>query len=149
MIAKLSNDQIDLVLKTEVVGRIGCHADGKVYIVPIVYVFDGNHIYAHSKEGQKLRMMRQNPDVCFEVDHIDGMAAWQSVIVWGRFEEVKNETILQQKGIKLLSDRLTPLTLNHEPKQLDDVPSYYLEKNMNAILFRIKVIEKTGRFETH
>src|SRR5437867_2802633 len=34
----LSEDEIDQVLRFEMVGRIGCHADGKTYVVPIIYV---------------------------------------------------------------------------------------------------------------
>jgi hypothetical protein len=36
--------------------------------VPITYVFDGEAVYAHSADGLKIRMMRANPHVCFEVD---------------------------------------------------------------------------------
>ena len=33
-------------------------------------------------------MMRENPWVCVEVDHMDNLANWRSVIAWGRFEEL-------------------------------------------------------------
>src|SRR5207249_11652316 len=87
-IGELDSNQIDHLLQTEVVGRLGCHADGKTYIVPITYVYDGGYVYGHTIEGTKTRMMRANPEVCFEVDHIDDLTNWQSVIAWGSFEEL-------------------------------------------------------------
>ena len=32
--------------------------------------------------------MRANPFVCFEVEDIDDLANWHSVIAWGVFEEL-------------------------------------------------------------
>src|SRR5690348_6972714 len=63
--ARLSEAQIEEVLRSEVIGRIGCYADGKIYVAPIAYVYDGEAIYAHTGEGLKLRMLRTNPQVCF------------------------------------------------------------------------------------
>jgi len=35
MIRPLANDEIERVLRAGVVGRIGCHADGRTYVVPV------------------------------------------------------------------------------------------------------------------
>ena len=83
MIGILSEIQIDYFLKKELVGRIGCSANDVVYVVPISYAFDGRTIFAHTHEGMKTDVMRQNPNVCFEVDNIKDMGNWQSVIACG------------------------------------------------------------------
>jgi nitroimidazol reductase NimA-like FMN-containing flavoprotein (pyridoxamine 5'-phosphate oxidase superfamily) len=82
--------QCEHVLNCELVGRIGCAAADKVYIIPVTYVFHDKFIYAHSKEGLKVRMMRKNPKVCFEVESRESMRDWRSVILWGRYEELKS-----------------------------------------------------------
>jgi len=41
MLGVLSDEQIDQVLRSEVVGRIGCHDAGRPYVVPITYAYDG------------------------------------------------------------------------------------------------------------
>ena len=61
-------------------GRIGCYADNEIYVVPITYAYQDGFIYAHSKEGKKVQMMRQNPKVCFQVDAMENMTNWRSVI---------------------------------------------------------------------
>ena len=92
MLGLLTPHQIEDVLQKELIGRIGCHADLITYVVPVTYVYDEDCIYAHSAEGTKLEMMRKNPSVCFEVDHMHSMVDWQSVIAWGEYEEIINET---------------------------------------------------------
>ena len=91
MFDTLSNEQIIDVVSNNFVGRLGCHADGKTYVVPISYAYNGDYIYARSFEGMKLAMMRKNPNVCFQVDKTESMSDWQSVIIWGTFEELTNK----------------------------------------------------------
>lgn len=149
MPGELNPDQIDQLLHEEVIGRIGCSSNGITYVVPITYAFDGKYIYAHSKEGMKIQIMRMNPMVCFEVDRMENMANWKSAIVWGKFEELQNND--QQMGLQKLVTRLDSLvtsetSLSHpgnvEAHQNDAGP-------YKAIVFRIEVKEKTGRFEQH
>src|SRR6478735_552165 len=90
MLGQLNDEEIDALLHKQLTGRLGCHADGTTYVVPVNYTYDGNFIYAHSADGMKLSMMRKNPAVCFEVDEIAHVFRWKSVIVWGRFEEVED-----------------------------------------------------------
>src|SRR5665811_1020768 len=91
MLGKLTDKQIEHVLHRQSIGRIGCYAEDRIYIVPVTYVFHKGYIYAHSKEGLKVQMMRKNPHVCFQVDALENMANWQSVIIWGEYEELRGE----------------------------------------------------------
>ena len=68
MLGELTSDQIEHLLHSEVVGRIGCHAAGRTYVVPVNYAYDGEFLYGHAADGMKLQMMRENPELCFEVD---------------------------------------------------------------------------------
>jgi nitroimidazol reductase NimA-like FMN-containing flavoprotein (pyridoxamine 5'-phosphate oxidase superfamily) len=88
MFGTLNNEEIEQVFYNNIIGRIGCHADGKTYVVPISYAYDGDCIYAHTYEGMKISIMRKNPEVCFQADNMQNMANWQSVIAWGTFEEL-------------------------------------------------------------
>ena len=97
MIDNLSDDQIDHILSAQVVGRLGCHAEGKTYVIPIAYVFDGSYVYAHSRMGTKVAMMRKNRRVCFQVDVIHNMANWRSVMIDGEYEELQTTNALQAR----------------------------------------------------
>ncbi|MGZ3920846.1 MAG: pyridoxamine 5'-phosphate oxidase family protein [Bacteroidia bacterium] len=148
MLGELNNDQIESLLRSEAIGRIGCYADNKIYVVPVSYAYDGIYIYAHSKEGMKILMMRKNPLVCFEVDHMENMANWQSVIASGTFEEL-TEHESSKRGMKILIDRLQPLMTSETAQPSHGLPGNHQNdvKAFHAVVFRIKLSEKTGRFE--
>ena len=108
MLGELTANQIEAVLHREVIGRIGCHADDITYIVPTTYAYDGEFVYGHTKEGMKIDIMRKNPKVCFEVDTLENMSNWRSIIAWGIFEEL-NTKEGRSSGMQQLIDRVMPL----------------------------------------
>jgi nitroimidazol reductase NimA-like FMN-containing flavoprotein (pyridoxamine 5'-phosphate oxidase superfamily) len=148
MLGTLSKTQIDQVLKSQVIGRIGCSADGRVFVVPITYAYDGTYVYGHSKEGLKIEMMRKNPKVCFEVDVMDNMTNWRSVILLGEYEELIGAAS-QERGMKILTDRLMPLVSSEtlSPQEHHSMRPQIVQKEKKAIVYRIKISEMTGRFE--
>jgi nitroimidazol reductase NimA-like FMN-containing flavoprotein (pyridoxamine 5'-phosphate oxidase superfamily) len=147
MLGQLNNKQIEHLIYSLIIGRLGCHADAKTYIVPITYAYDGTYIYGHTKEGLKIEMMRKNPKVCFEVEAIENMSNWRSVIAWGEFEELKTPD-QRENGMRKLMDVVMPLmtgetTINNP---ITDSHENYIEA-MKGVVYRIKLTEKTGRYE--
>ena len=147
MFGKLNAVEIEEVIRHQIVGRIGCHADDVTYVVPISYAYDGEYVYAHTFEGMKLDMMRKNPKVCFQTDVMYNMGNWQSVIAWGEFEELE-KTDQRNNALKILVDRSLPFISSetthltpHWPFPSTDFGS------IEGIIFRIKLASKTGRFE--
>jgi len=145
----LSDQEMEELLRSETIGRLGCHAAGMTYVVPVAYAFEGGYVYSHSSEGRKIRMMRRNPEICFEVDHIASIAEWSSVISWGRYEELRGEAA--QAGIDLLKRRLA-----NGPLGSTGQPSYPIRRAESrppdpdgpaVIAFRIRLERLRGRFE--
>lgn len=151
MLGTLNQDQIDAVLSSQSYGRIGCSAEGRIYVVPVSYAYDGCYIYGHSSSGMKLRMMRLNPEVCFEVDRVENMANWQSVIAWGTYEELHGEEAMS--GLKFLLGRLIPYITSETTTPMHgiiDPVAHHANNhghNSGATVYRIRLHEKTGRFE--
>ncbi|WP_339627840.1 hypothetical protein [uncultured Maribacter sp.] len=54
--------------------------NNKTYVVLVTYANDGQYAYGHTQEGMNFNLMRKNPMVCFEVDVIENMGNWRSVI---------------------------------------------------------------------
>jgi nitroimidazol reductase NimA-like FMN-containing flavoprotein (pyridoxamine 5'-phosphate oxidase superfamily) len=148
MLGTLNSRQIDQVLRSEVVGHLGCFHEGKVYVVPVSYVYDGECIYGHAAEGMKLRMLRANPQVCFQVDHIENLTNWVSVVVWGAFEELANDA--QKQAMRLFLDRMEPLQVSEtalSPHRAPaGVPALDLQGQL-MVFYRIRLTERSGRFE--
>jgi uncharacterized protein len=148
MLGYLLPQQIEEVLASELVGRIGCHADDETYVIPISYGYDGTYVYCHTTEGKKLQMMRKNPKICFQVDNMKDMGNWKSVLLQGQFEEVK-EKEQRTAAMQVLVDRHLPIISSskthlgeHWPFSPDNL------NDINGVVFRIAIHHKTGRFES-
>jgi len=133
---ELTRPEIDAFLGEELVGRIGCHAGGETYVVPVIYAYDGASLYVYSVEGRKLAMMRENPEVCFEVDRYEGPGRWRSVILWGRFEELDAEGA--ERARTLLAARFASPGAGPSRGRTES-------DGRRAVAFRIGVREATGR----
>ncbi len=159
----LDKSQIDDLLKSELIGRVGCFDGNKVYVVPITYAYDNGYIYGHTKDGLKIQMMRNNPNVCFEIDWMKDMSNWKSVIVYGTFEELKGDEA--NKGLEILMksimsnlDRKSSPTETSGPDNLGiknfafqhSFLSPFLHSNnkeiFDIVVYRIKVNEATGKY---
>lgn len=149
MIGRLSTEQIDELLESNMLGRIGCYADNKVYVVPINYIYHKGDIIGHSVVGQKIVMMRKNPAVCFQVDELKGYNNWKSVIAWGEYQEL-TDSRERYEAMKLFVDR----TLHMKISETAIPPELSAERlhprspgNIKPVIFRIRLSEKTGRYE--
>lgn len=143
MIRILSESEIEGMLSGGFAGRLGCSADGRSYVVPIAYAYHSGFVYSHSDEGLKIRLMRKNPNVCFEIDDIADELNWRSVIAWGRFEELHGEAAEEAMRIILL--KFLPAKARREPDALPAGRPGVGE--LGAVIYRIRLTERTGRIQ--
>ncbi|HZU85813.1 MAG TPA: pyridoxamine 5'-phosphate oxidase family protein [Polyangiaceae bacterium] len=146
MLGELTDREIDEVLRSEMIGRIGCVADGWPYVVPVTYVYDGesDSVYLHSGEGLKLRAMRDDPRVCFEVEQIRGAREWRTVVARGRFEPLWRDA--NNAMMNLLAARFTSTAPSASATLGRDEGRRFSGPERPAI-YRLRFVEKTGRFE--
>jgi uncharacterized protein len=145
MLGELTPSAIESLLHTEWVARIGCHASRLTYVVPISYAYDGEAIYGHSTEGLKLEMLRANPRVCIEVDRVENLANWQSVIAWGRFEELAGDDAMH--AMQKIMARFTPMMTSASTTPTHGASPAAHNNHMKGAIYRIVLEEKSGRYE--
>ena len=147
MTGSLTERQIHTLLTSQVIGRLGGYADGLPYVIPIAYAFEHPYVYSHTREGTKVTMMRQNGQVCLQVDQINNLANWRSVMVWGTYEELSEEAA--EEGLLILKNRLSPLTTSVYSRSLLDLKAGELSRATEAreVIYRIKIEMQSGRFE--
>lgn len=149
MLGELTEKQIKLVLETQILGHLGCFANGKIYVVPISFAYNDDYIYSQTNEGLKSEMMISNPSVCFQAEIIDSMNDWRSVICWGQVQFL-NENNSIKEALDILSERFNPIiTSKAGAATIKGIhrPPEFVQKPIKTKLFRIKLTEKTGRFE--
>jgi nitroimidazol reductase NimA-like FMN-containing flavoprotein (pyridoxamine 5'-phosphate oxidase superfamily) len=147
MIGILKKEQIENILHSQSICRLGC-IDGKYpYVVPLTFYYDGEALICQSQEGKKLNLMRKNPNVCVQLDQVIEVNDWQSVMLLGTFEELKGEALETAKE-KLYGSVFTLLTgsRTHKFEHADQKEVAY-EERIKSVLFRIKIKEITGRYE--
>ena len=133
MIEELSEDEVEAFLRRQLIGRVGCHAEGQTYVVPVIYVWDQGYVYVQSIEGRKTRMMRANPEVCFEVDEYEEDGSWRSVIVDGLYEELEGSAA--EAALALLVQRFIGRRRGTTDRSTGRKP----------VAFRIRATNVTGR----
>lgn len=149
MFGNLGEDAIEVILRHQLIGHLACHANELTYVVPVSYAYHENCVYAHTHEGMKINMMRQNPKVCFSVYAMENMANWQSVVAWGNFEEITNANE-REKALQILLHRNLPVITSKTVQLTPDfpfVPTEDLNKVIGGIVFRIRLTMKTGKYE--
>jgi nitroimidazol reductase NimA-like FMN-containing flavoprotein (pyridoxamine 5'-phosphate oxidase superfamily) len=147
MIGILKDEEIEELLHRNIVGHLGCHDNELTYVVPISYAYDGKYIYCHTREGMKMQMMRKNPRICFQIEELENMSNWKSVVTQGYFEELKSDEE-RKTALRALLDRASPILASittHLGKEWPFSPDDI--KEIKGIVFRIGIDNKTGRFE--
>ena len=129
----LDPEDIEQLLSTALVGRIACaspdEGGGRPYIVPLAYGYDGDAVYALGPLGRKIRIMRQQPLVSFEVDDAKAEDRWRSVVAEGRYEELTSD-----------EERRNALQVIFRDNPVPDLAE-------GAIIYRLVLTQKSGRFE--
>ena len=137
-IRELEPDEIRALLSRNHVGRIAFSLHDRVDIRPIHYVYADNWLYGRTSPSDKLVKLRHNQWVAFEVDEVKGPFDWRSVVAYGSFYHLTDEStpqLLEQRteALRLLRS-FVPETL----RETDPVP-------LRTELFAIAIDRVTGR----
>jgi len=82
-VEEMSNGQIKEVLKRVGYGHLGMARGIHPYVVPIHYAYDEPHIYIYTTEGKKTEIIKDNPEICLQVEEVKSEKDWASVIATG------------------------------------------------------------------
>jgi uncharacterized protein len=133
---ELSRDEIEEFLRGQRIARLGCHADGTTYVVPLIYAYEDGAVFAVTTEGRKTALLRANPRVCVEVDEYDadGRGSWRSVIAYGSYEELSGDAV--EPALELMRERFARTAgRTAEPRPLGP----------DVVVLRITLDELSGR----
>ncbi|HEX7239339.1 MAG TPA: pyridoxamine 5'-phosphate oxidase family protein [Longimicrobiaceae bacterium] len=139
---ELDRAAMDALLARNHVGRLAYGRENRIDVEPVHYVYADGWVYGRTSHGAKLAMVAENwygwSPVAFEVDEVEDVFRWRSVVVHGGFylirpEENAPDREVAGRAVELLRT-LVPETLT----AADPVP-------FRDVLFRIAAQEVTGR----
>ena len=137
----LDPSECTAILERHHVGRLAFARKDRVDIEPISFIYDDGWLYGRTQPGTKMEVLTHNRWVAFEVDEIDALFEWRSVVVKGGFYLLRadgspTEVGIYHKSLAILR-RLVPETMTPD----DSLPE-------RAIVFRIHIDELFGREAT-
>jgi nitroimidazol reductase NimA-like FMN-containing flavoprotein (pyridoxamine 5'-phosphate oxidase superfamily) len=98
MFRVLTDTECLALLESQHVGRIAFTFRDRVDIEPIHYVCKDRRIWGRTQLGSKVEVLAHHPWVAFEVDKVDALFTWQSVVVRGRVEFPDPEGSARDRG---------------------------------------------------
>lgn len=137
----LDGAECEALLSAHHVGRLAFSHHDTVDIEPIHFAYSGGWIYGRTGEGTKLRALAHNCWVAFEVDEVDALFEWRSVVVKGALYLLSPNGDGPLRGVweqaAALMQRIVPEALSPD----DPTPE-------RTVLFRIRAAQVTGRQAT-
>jgi hypothetical protein len=74
---------MECVLTRNHVGRVAFLADARVEVRPVHYVYADGAIFGRTSYGMKYLSWLLRSDVVFEVDEVEGLLDWRSIVLRG------------------------------------------------------------------
>ena len=147
MVIRELTRQASLDLLTRVhLGRLACASEGQPYVLPMTFAYHENSLYCASTIGQKIEWMRENPSVAVEFDEIHSAQQWESVIVYGRYEELADTAETRDRR-QLAWSLLQERKLWWEPAYVKTILGGG-ERPLVPLYFRVRIERITGHRAT-
>ncbi|MGB3787669.1 MAG: pyridoxamine 5'-phosphate oxidase family protein [Phormidesmis sp.] len=113
----MGSKEIQNLLQQVGYGHLGCAFEGRPYVVPIQYYLENSeeesedsNIYIFTTEGQKTQYLEANSQVCLQVEDVNDLLHWRSVVVTGRAERLTQQVDIDH--VKQLAKARNPNTLS-------------------------------------
>lgn len=147
--------EIESIIKNAQVCRIAMYDDFAKfpYIVPMNFAYKDGILYFHSaKQGRKIDIINNNPNICFEIDTAHGVIigekklcnwsmAYESVMGFGK------AVINDDEQVKISALNLLIQKYSKENISDIEISSYqYPESSLkNTSIIQVKILEMTGK----
>ena len=103
-IKDMSQGEMVALLLRGKLGHLGCSRDGHPYVVPMNYAFDSESLYFFTTEGTKTEFIAANHEVCFQVEEVEDVRNWASVMALGPAERLDNPEEIE-RAMRLIAER--------------------------------------------
>ena len=135
----MAPDEIEQFLLNARVGRLGLSLAEGPYIVPLGYAYADGKVFFHTcSTGLKMKTIKADSNVCFEVDEsLSDASMYKSVIITGKIEVIDNK----EKMIPYLQKLIDKYRVPEPFEEYMSKPGRNREKELAAV--RICVITPT------
>ncbi len=138
-IDEMSSKEIYELLEQIGYGHLGCIHEGKPYVMPMHYYLENADIYLFTTVGMKTHDIDANPEVCLQVEEINDLLHWRSVIVNGRASRLTEQQDINQ-ALEFIKE--------HNPTLSPAINRTWIDaqgRSEAIAIYRIRESEMSGR----
>ena len=147
MITKINKEACLKILADNYIGHLAYVYKNSPFVVPITYYFNSKNksLIGYTGEGHKTTALRENNSVALEVEDIESIDNWSTVLVHGTYEE------LEGSDAKFLLHKFAigvkEIIAKKEHKEYEFIPQFSDKTHPEAqpIVYRINIEEITGK----
>jgi nitroimidazol reductase NimA-like FMN-containing flavoprotein (pyridoxamine 5'-phosphate oxidase superfamily) len=140
----LSPDECESILARNSVGRVAFVRGHRIDIIPLHYVFASGVVCGRTAEGTRLEDTGDNFygswPVAFEVDEVEGLVRWRSVVVHGNLHTAAQGDAEWQRNAPAWEEAMRSFRTLMPEAFTDEDPTRFRD-----ILIRIDAGEVSGR----
>lgn len=135
----LSESEVGDLLGRVGYGHLACCRDNRPYVVPVHYAYDDGAILIYTTQGKKFEIIRENPNVCFQVEEVADNQHWTSVMVEGVAEQI-DDGPERDRALELIVRVNPTLTPAVSIRWMDE----WVRENIEVI-YRVTPVATSGR----
>jgi len=135
----LSESEITEILSRVGYGHLACCRDNRPYVMPIHYAYGDGNIFIYTTEGKKFEIIKENPNVCLQIEEVNDNQHWQSVIVDGVATQLTGGAE-RDRALELIAAANPTLTPAVSIRWIDD----WVRENIEVI-YRVTPTATSGR----
>jgi len=139
-----NKELIESIIKRATVCRIGLSENNVPYVVPLVFGYKDNCLYFHSApEGKKINIIKQNDNVCFELEADLQLARAETACNW----DMKYYSVIGFGKAFLIDDteekrRALNIIMEHYSGNPHEYPANKINK---VAIIKVKIDSMTGK----
>ncbi|HOI76948.1 MAG TPA: pyridoxamine 5'-phosphate oxidase family protein [Methanofastidiosum sp.] len=149
---KMEKTEYDKLISKQYLCRVAFRGDKYPYIAPLLYIFDGSHMYFLSTNyGKKISFFREYPYVLVEIEEYEkDFSDFSFMVLSGKLVQIddeKNDEEIRKGFVKMIKERNLSkdimIALGHSPKE----PLESLVNEKRSIVWKLTDVEEIKAFK--
>lgn len=147
MMEPLNNEESLQLLGNNFIGHLAYMANSTPFVVPVTYYYNQkeNILISYSNEGHKIDAMRLHSSVSMQIEEIQSINQWKSLLLIGDFEELKGSEA--KMYLHSFAQNVKSVMAKKESTNPELISFFSSKLNTNSIpiVYRIHVHQMIGR----
>lgn len=136
---------LDEILRKSDICRLGLVDKNEAYIVPVNYAYSDGCIYIHSAgKGRKIEVLKDNPNVSFEITHTAEIIRGEKACNW----TTRYRSVMGKGSITIETDMATKKkALDLIMRKYDDQVELVYEEPLllRVVILKLQITEVSGK----